>query len=311
MLQYLVILLSEKSVSYCHYENKNTHHLLELSSLKEALRFSMFENLSVQYVFPHGELPKEYISTIEEVENVKIMPANSPYAEYADVLVFDGFLNFQSNKTGVPYVVRVFRDEFFANYEKLIPLLEITPHLSVVFKDLVKFNENDFAQYKTVLETFSKHVEELYVDGKSPQFNLLTDRMYLDKMRNCEAGIKTITLAPDGNFYICPAFYYNGEMPCGNPNDGLDIKNPQLYKLEYAPICRRCDAFHCRRCVWLNKLTTLEVNTPSHEQCVVSHIERNAAKSLLAAIRKHGEFMPQLPEIAEIDYFDPFDKIEK
>ena len=130
-------------------------------------------------------------------------------------------------------------------------------------------------------------------------------------MRNCEAGVKTITLAPDGNFYICPAFYYNGEMPCGNPNDGLDIKNPQLYKLEYAPICRRCDAFHCRRCVWLNKLTTLEVNTPSHEQCVVSHIERNAVKSLLAAIRKHGEFMPQLPEIAEIDYFDPFDKIEK
>lgn len=311
MLQYLVILLSEKSVSYCHYENKNTHHLLELSSLKEALRFSMFENLSVQYVFPHGELPKEYISTIEEVENVKIMPANSPYAEYADVLVFDGFLNLQSNKTGVPYVVRVFRDEFFANYEKLIPLLEITPHLSVVFKDLVKFGENDFAQYRTVLSKLSNHIEKLYVDGKSPQFNLLTDRMYLDKMRNCEAGVKTITLAPDGNFYICPAFYYNGEMPCGNPNDGLDIKNPQLYKLEYAPICRRCDAFHCRRCVWLNKLTTLEVNTPSHEQCVVSHIERNAAKSLLAAIRKHGEFMPQLPEIAEIDYFDPFDKIEK
>lgn len=311
MLQYLVILLSEKSVSYCHYENKNTHHLLELSSLKEALRFSMFENLSVQYVFPHGELPKEYISTIEEVENVKIMPANSPYAEYADVLVFDGFLNLQSNKTGVPYVVRVFRDEFFANYEKLIPLLEITPHLSVVFKDLVKFGENDFAQYRTVLSKLSNHIEKLYADGKSPQFNLLTDRMYLDKMRNCEAGVKTITLAPDGNFYICPAFYYNGEMPCGNPNDGLDIKNPQLYKLEYAPICRRCDAFHCRRCVWLNKLTTLEVNTPSHEQCVVSHIERNAAKSLLAAIRKHGEFMPQLPEIAEIDYFDPFDKIEK
>ena len=202
MLQYLVILLSEKSVSYCHYENKNTHHLLELSSLKEALRFSMFENLSVQYVFPHGELPKEYISTIEEVENVKIMPANSPYAEYADVLVFDGFLNLQSNKTGVPYVVRVFRDEFLANYEKLIPLLEITPHLSVVFKDLVKFGENDFAQYKTVLSKLSNHIEKLYADGKSPQFNLLTDRMYLDKMRNCEAGVKTITLAPDGNGYV-------------------------------------------------------------------------------------------------------------
>lgn len=311
MLQYLVILLSDKSVPFCHYESKNTGSLLSIDTLKDGLRFSMLENLSVQYVFPHGELPKEYLSAIEEVENVKIMPANSPYVEKADVLIFNGFLNLNPVKTGVPYVVRVFRDEFFANYEKLIPLLEITPHLSVVFKDLVKFGENDFAQYRTVLSKLSNHIEKLYADGKSPQFNLLTDRMYLDKMRNCEAGVKTITLAPDGNFYICPAFYYNGEMPCGNPNDGLDIKNPQLYKLEYAPICRRCDAFHCRRCVWLNKLTTLEVNTPSHEQCVVSHIERNAAKSLLSAIRKHGEFMPQLPEIAEIDYFDPFDKIEK
>ena len=311
MLQYLVILLAEDSVSFCHYENRNTGNLLSINALKDGLRFSMLENLSVQYVFPEGELPNEYLTVIEQVENVKIMPTNSPYVEKANVLIFNGLSNLKSAKSGVPYVVRCNKDEFFTNYEKLIPLLEVTPHLSVVFKDLVKFNENDFEQYKTVLETFSKHVEELYVDGKSPQFNLLTDRMYLDKMRNCEAGVKTITLAPDGNFYICPAFYYNGEMPCGNPNDGLDIKNPQLYKLEYAPICRRCDAFHCRRCVWLNKLTTLEVNTPSHEQCVVSHIERNAAKSLLAAIRKHGEFMPQLPEIAGIDYFDPFDKIEK
>ncbi len=311
MLQYLVILLAEDSASFCHYENRNIGNLLSINALKDGLRFSMLENLSVQYVFPEGELPNEYLTAIEQVENVKIMPTNSPYVEKANVLIFNGLSNLKSAKSGVPYVVCCGKDEFFVNYEKLIPLLEVTPHLSVVFKDLVKFNENDFAQYKTVLETFSKHVEKLYIDGKSPQFNLLTDRMYFDKMRNCEAGVKTITLAPDGNFYICPAFYYNGEMPCGTPKDGLVIKNPQLFKLDYAPICRRCDAFHCRRCVWLNKLTTLEVNTPSHEQCVVSHIERNAAKSLLAAIRKHGEFMPQLPDIAEFDYLDPFDKIEK
>ena len=311
MLQYLVILLAEDSVSFCHYENRNIGNLLSINALKDGLGFSMLENLSVQYVFPEGELPVEYLTVLEQVENVKIMPANSPYVEKANVLIFNGLSNLKSAKSGVPYVVRCGKDEFFANYEKLISLLDVTPYLSVVFKDLVKFNENDFALYKTVLSKLSNHIEKLYVDGKSPQFNLLTDRVYLDKMRNCEAGVKTITLAPDCKFYVCPAFYYSGELPCGNPNDGLDIKNPQLYMLEYAPICRHCDAYHCRRCVWLNKHTTLEVNTPSHEQCVVSHIERNAAKSLLSAIRKHGEFMPQLPEIAEIDYLDPFDKIEK
>lgn len=307
MMQYLVILLNDNSTSFCHYDNKKENKALSLSDLKSGLRFSMLENLSVQYVFPDGEISSEYIPVMETVEHVKIVPFGSPYEKLADVLVFNDFDSLTKADKSVPYVLRCFKDEFFVNYEKLMSVFEKTPHLSVVFKDLIKFNENDFDKYKTVLENLSKTIETLYASGKTPQFNLLTDRMYLDKMRNCEAGVKTITLAPDGKFYICPAFYYCGEKDV-NP---LGIKNPQLYKLDYAPICRRCDAFHCKRCVWLNKLTTLEVNTPSYEQCVTAHIERNAAKSLLAAIRKHGKFLPQMPDIADIDYLDPFDKMKE
>jgi hypothetical protein len=52
------------------------------------------------------------------------------------------------------------------------------------------------------------------------------------------------------------------------------------------------------------------VNTPSHEQCVVAHLERNTSRELLENIRKHGMFMPDI-EIKEIDYLDPFDKREE
>jgi hypothetical protein len=55
---------------------------------------------------------------------------------------------------------------------------------------------------------------------------------------------------------------------------------------------------------------TGEVNTPSQEQCVTSHIERNASRELLYGIRKHGEFMSGT-EIKEIDYLDPFEKREQ
>jgi hypothetical protein len=58
----------------------------------------------------------------------------------------------------------------------------------------------------------------------------------------------------------------------------------------------------------MNRKTTLEVNTPSHEQCVVAHIERNASMILLKNIRKHGEFLPDFEDIKEIDYLDPFEK---
>ena len=130
-------------------------------------------------------------------------------------------------------------------------------------------------------------------------------------MNNCNAGWESITLAPDSKFYVCPAFYLEADgYSVGDLESGLNVKNPQLYKLDHAPICRNCDAFQCRRCAWLNRKTTLEVNTPSHEQCVVAHLERNASRNLLESIRAIGVFLPEM-EIPEINYLDPFDNIKQ
>lgn len=134
-------------------------------------------------------------------------------------------------------------------------------------------------------------------------------------MNNCGAGDTTITLAPDGKFYICPAFYQENQEDAlgnlkhsiGDLDNGLDIKKSQLYKLDHAPLCRHCDAYQCKRCIWLNRKLTYEVNTPSHEQCVMAHLERNASRNLLLSIRKHGEFLPGY-DIKEINYLDPFDE---
>ena len=105
-------------------------------------------------------------------------------------------------------------------------------------------------------------------------------------------------------------FYYdNPDDNIGDLDGGLEIKNKQLYKLDYAPICRECDAWHCKRCIWLNRSMTLEVNTPSHEQCVMAHLERNTSRDMLTHIRNQSTFLPENPDIPELDYTDPFDKI--
>lgn len=212
----------------------------------------------------------------------------------------------------------------FDRYKLLKGIISSSLRLNVVITDIEKFTEEDFKKYKEVLEYLSDVLKTCYAEGKSPQLNLLTDRMMLDGMNNCNAGVENITLAPNGKFYVCPAFYLSKECDgneksldevcqkgysIGSLKEGLDIKNPQLYKLDHAPLCRKCDAYQCKRCIWLNRKTTLEVNTPSHEQCVVAHLERNASRNLLTNIRKYGAFLAD-KEIKGIEYLDPFDKLK-
>ena len=322
MLQYLIIQLDDTSTSYCHYSNdKKESRLISLENLKKGILFAMKENLMIQFVYPDFELPQDYkdaINTIDHSDIVSFDCKDDILKNNADIIILNDWKELEANKIeedGI-YVIRTSKSELFDKYLSLTYILSKAKRLNVVITDTECFTEEDFEKYKGVLSALSKETEKLYVKGMTPQLNLLTDRMMLDKMNNCNAGDENITLAPDGKFYVCPAFYLADEnedyglgkskFSIGDLENGLDVKNPQLYKLSHAPICRNCDAYQCKRCVWLNRRTTYDINTPSHEQCVVSHLERNESRELLTNIRKNGIFLPG-KKIKEISYLDPFD----
>lgn len=331
MIQYLVILLDDTSTSYCHYENnRKEHKLISIEDLKAGIFYAMRENLMIQYVLPDYELPSEYKEVMNSVDSHIIVSSSCEdknAVEVADVIVFHdwtvlSYWQFEETKS---YVLRTSKEDYFDRYLLLKVAIEKSSRINVVFTDIESFDDTDFEKYKQTLATLAVTVTMEYAKGHPVQFNLLTDRMMLNEMNNCGAGDSNITLAPDGKFYVCPAFYYDGECvgnelslgdvcqkgySVGSLKEGLDIKNPQLYKLDHAPLCRNCDAYQCKRCTWLNRRTTLEVNTPSHEQCIMAHIERNASRQLLADIRTLGTFLPE-QEIKEIDYLDPFDVREE
>ena len=314
MLQYLIILLDDTSTSYCHYENSRTEkNLISLDVLKAGIRFGMMENLMIQFVYPEYELPKGYKDAIESIDHSKIVSSlceDEVLADETDVVVYHDWAGLAKGirLEGECVVLRTTKADLFEKHLFLKNVLSKVARLNIVITDVEKFADEDFDKYKQVLHALAEHIVKLYVDGKSPRLNLLTDRMMLKEMNSCGAGDTNITLAPNGKFYVCPAFYNENENDSvGDIENGLDIKNKQLYKLKFAPMCSHCDAYQCKRCVWLNRKTTLEVNTPSHEQCVVAHLERNASRELLVNIRKHGMFLPET-EIKEIDYLDPFDK---
>lgn len=331
MLQYLVILLDNTATSYCHYENFcHEKKLISIEDLKQGIFYGMKENLMIQFVYPDYELPQEYkdvINTIDHSDIVSSLCEDDELRKNADVVICHDWngIQFSSFDKDRIYTLRTSKEDLFDRYKLLKGIISSSLRLNVVITDIEKFTEEDFKKYKEVLEYLSDVLKTCYAEGKSPQLNLLTDRMMLDGMNNCNAGVENITLAPNGKFYVCPAFYLSKECDgnensldevcqkgysIGSPKEGLDIKNPQLYKLDHAPLCRKCDAYQCKRCIWLNRKTTLEVNTPSHEQCVVAHLERNASRNLLTNIRKYGAFLAD-KEMKGIDYLDPFDVLQK
>lgn len=316
MLKYLIVQTCDTATSFCHYENTKTKpQLITIDTLRETLLWSMKENLNVQFVLPDYQLPQEYEALMESIDHTKVCAAASHYAPRADVVVFNGWESFSSYlfRKEVAYAVRTDFASLQAHCGQVCATLPKVDRLNIVLTDVERMDDSKQAAYSKLLDGIAASINAEYKAGHAVQLNLLTDRLMLTAMNNCNAGWESVTLAPDGKFYLCPAFYFDEESePIGSVAEGLDIKNPQLYRLDHAPICRICDAWHCRRCVWLNRRTTLEVNTPGREQCVTAHVERNAAARLLASLKKE---IPSLnmpaSDLTETTDLDPFDKIVK
>ena len=311
-LQYLVILLDDTSVAYCHADNPlKERNLMPIETLKKAILFGMKQNLMIQYVYPEYELPAEYDETIESIDNLKIGRDVKVTNEVPTAVDCDNI------------VLRIKIKDLIAKQYDIAALLPSVKRMNICLTDIETFKDEQIDEYTKALNTLGAVLTSLYKEQKHPQLNILTDRLTLKEMHNCEAGIGNITVAPNGKFYLCPAFYYDektgvsnkmnhktkdASRSVGDLENGLCIPNKQLLELDHAPLCRNCDAYHCNRCIWLNQKLTWDNNTPSHQQCVIAHLERNAARDISAKLSKAGY---NLPEIKEINYIDPFDVKEE
>ena len=345
-MQYLVILLDDTSVAYCHADNPLTERrLMPLDTLRKAIRFGMKQNLMIQYVYPDYDLPEEYNTLIESIDHVKIG---------RDIPIYNTVPAHAESKT---IVLRLSIADFIAHQYDIAALLPQVQRINICLTDIASFRDEQAEDYQHALTTLTQIIENLYKaqagnntqagssdvqmsgnNAQSPshggvgevalevagQLSILTDRLALNEMHNCGAGVTNITVAPNGRFYLCPAFYYDeccglsnrmnhrtqdASRSVGDLDSGLCIPNPQLLQLDHAPLCRKCDAFHCHRCIWLNDRLTMDANTPSHQQCVIAHLERNASRDLQQRLITDGfRFEHDIPAIT---YLDPFDVREE
>ena len=281
---------------------------MPLDILKRGIVWAMKENLNIQFVYPSYRLPEEYREAVESIDHTKIGPVGC--GEDLDVVVVENLSNTECG-TAIPCIWRCTLDELNQQKNSVKELLGSLSRLNIMLTDIPTWKQTEFDTYKAVLEELTDRIVEVYRQGQGVQLNLLTDRLVLDGMNNCGAGDSCVTLAPDGQFYVCPAFYYANMDDVGSPTKGLTIPNRQLYRLDHAPICRACDAWQCRRCVWQNAQLTGDANTPSHQQCVAAHLERNASRLLQQKLYGQGIRLEGSREIREIDYLDPFNIVNR
>jgi CXXX repeat peptide maturase len=308
--------LDDAAVSYCHYSNaKPEQNLIALDDLKAGIVFAMKQNLTIQFAYPNYELPADYRQAIESIDHTDIASFRSAISHDADVSVFDSFDELKScsliETDKKAFVLRCGKCDFFENVALLSKVLDKVSRLNIVFTDVETFTETDFDKYAGCLNELAEVVGKKYQQNRFPQLNILTDRIMMEKMNNCNAGVENITMAANGKFYICPAFYYENEADnIGDLAKGITIRSRQLFHFDHAPLCSRCDAYQCKRCVWLNRKTTREVNTPSHGQCVIAHLERNASRKLLLDLQEEKMDFP-VKSIKELTYLDPFEMRDK
>lgn len=303
-MKYLNIILNDLSVFPC-CEHLATSKEITEEILSAGIKYAEENSCQINVFYPKGEVSGKIQKILSATPHTRVIHT-AMKSRKGDVVVMDDWTDLEllEYSPTVQYVIKTSKKELEKNWQNL-PLNQYI-RFDVVVDDIAGMKDEDLAAYHMILANMAEAMADSYAKGRYMHCNILTDRISLRSMHNCGAGETHITLAPDGNFYICPAFYFTQMKDLGSCLGGLNIKNQQLYSIGYAPICKHCDAFHCKRCIWLNKKLTLEVNTPSHEQCVVSHIERNASRQLfLQAQDKMGK--DQSCDIPELLYLDPFE----
>lgn len=271
----LYILMDNNYTSYCQYKNSTTEVLPKIEmnklKLKEVLEYSR-NNFYMPYIV-HSDYSRFY--DLDEYE----------YQEIINIIKYDRIKEAQKMKLNniIPVISmldKINEDDFFdalifnCNSSELENLNNIVKNL---FKITERVNLNILEinnEFK--LDIYEKQLYDIAdfiaynwnVLNRKIELDILTDDIFLIDHDNCGAGDKSFVVAPNGEIYNCCGMYSEkiennvGKIP------KLELKeDKKLYKITSNNLCSYCVANHCRNCIYVNKISTDEVNVSPAFQC--------------------------------------------
>ena len=308
--KYLQLIIADDATPFCGYRNKySSSTKMSNEVFSQAIKFAQ-ENGFISVIIGSILDNPEINHTLAELA---IHNSDSESTASQHVFVYDNAVlpATHKNQEDPSAILLVNISSIDKLYSMITKLSEHHSRINVIHEDIDLWGEPELDVYRNQLEKVGDLLFEKMKGEIVLEINVLTDILSLDKMSNCEAGETSFSVAPNGKIYICPAFYFHDENShIGSLNEGIFVKNSQLLDLQNAPICNSCDVFHCRRCKFLNKKLTREINTPSQIQCRVSHIEREQARILQKRL-SDGHIEVYETMIPPVNYQDPLEKLDE
>lgn len=306
---FLQFITSDLITPHCNYRNwNNGNSIMSNEVMNKAIHFAKKNNFEPVIL---GENKNVISNNIIKSENTILINNINQFISLKEneIPIFDNIVNFSISKNFDNCILLINKENIINIFEFSKLLFSKTERINLRLENIESWNEKDLSLYENQLDLLNELILILHKNNKPVEINVLTDLMEIDSLNDCGAGVTSFSVAPNGKIYICPAFYFDNPEKCiGSLDEGINIKNGYLLKAENAPICSSCDAYHCNRCKFINKKCTNEINTPPRMQCVISHIERNKARTLQLAILKEGVSNFK-NKICKINYLDPLDEI--
>lgn len=309
--QELIFILDSEYVSCCSYVNscKRGHARMDIETIKKGLSFAEENFMRPIFLYPNI-IQEEYWKDYEDIDVLHRIPIQAyrkdlPFYDYEiivnniDLALIDDIseqenliFNISSKEiTGLAYAI-----------EKI---LKKTQRVNVNITNIsIDF---DILEYQDQLSKCVTILGEIYdKEGILKEINIITDTLFLNEHEACPAGDSSIAYGPDGQFYVCPAYYSEIMESVGDPDEGIHIANRRLYESKYMPLCQMCDAYQCENCKFLNRKITKEVNVSPSYQCKKAFVERKASCELQKMLEGKYQFVRR---IGSEDYIDPIRKI--
>lgn len=272
--KYLYFLLSDDSPSHCIYTPHHTNVSMNKHILDEGLSFAHDNHMIPVF------LGNPYV-LLDEVERYRThiiidyaSHLGEPVSEVAmqiPIVETANDIEALDDRRYSSIILPIAHESIDGLADKLIYLSKKVPRINIIKRSVTSWDSEDLNLYCNEIAIYTSY------SGNGVQVSVnIFDHKENATSQQCQAGRSDFSLAPNGSFYACPAFYYQDPTnTLGNLANGLLVQDADLYGIQKATPCKHCANTNCVRCIFMNRAENGTINVASSTQCKIAELEQH------------------------------------